>query len=220
MRIILFSTFLFLSFNVNADMVGGDVAYLSQLFIKAKEQLKTLRDNLDEIKTTNDTLKNSLNTMSDMKKEYDFWKDFNLNSHLDDVKRHYLNGTLLDELAATDDNYARFELTRAIANRRTKAVDPQGNSLPDPLLGLTETDDYLLNNSLSISYLDTSESVLKDDLSSKDIQRINASSTAILASEALDRKARRIKEEIRRREIALDMLDRERNFMNYLNKGK
>ncbi len=216
MRIILFSTFLFLSFNVNADMVGGDVAYLSQLFIKAKEQLKTLRDNLDEIKTTNDTLKNSMNLMNDMKKEYDFWQDFNLNAHVDDVKRHYLNGTLIDELIETDDNYARFELTRAIANRRTKAIDPQGNNLPDTVLGPTESDDYLLNVSLSDSYLDVSDSVLNDDLSTKDIQRINASSTAILASEALDRKARRIKDEIRRREITLDMLDRERDFMNYL----
>ena len=94
---------------VRADLFGGDVAILSQMYSNMVQQLKTLREELDNIKAVNSTLKDTYKAIDSVRKEYDFWQNVDVKRDMDDVVDHYLDGTVIDELVETDDPYVRYD---------------------------------------------------------------------------------------------------------------
>lgn len=215
--------FLFSSTSVSADVFGGDIAVLSKMFLEMKEQLVVLRDQLDALKTQSQSLKNTVNTLNEIKKEKEFWEKFDIDNQVEGVIDHYRDGTLLDELALAKDPYARYELAGSIILRRTKdrVVDPEDIDFGDfDKNSETAIDDYIDDIARADLYRDKSKDLLTGDLSNKDIDRANASANSILAAEALEQSAIRKKDEIRKRERVLEMLAEEKSFMSYLKGDK
>ena len=88
--IVLFLSFFLFSTSspVQAMFTGAaELAKLAEIVDLAKERLRKLKDSLDELQATNDTLVKAKDTLRDIQKEYEFASNYSGSGKRDNVLR-------------------------------------------------------------------------------------------------------------------------------------
>ena len=204
--------------TASADMLGGDTAFLSKMWVQNKEKLVMMGKQLTEAKATADSLRSTVDQLEGIEKEYSFWRNFSLRNEIDSVERGFLNDTVIDDLANAKDPYSRYELSKILVRKR---FDRDTSIAVDENAKEGEIPDYLTTSAQSNWYAEESANVLTDpDMTDKDYSRLTAASTALLAADAMDRRAEKLQQKIRKRENLTRTIEFEGWFDSYLGGGQ
>ena len=193
---------------------GSQVAYLSQILQQAREQVESLKNQLEEMKVTSDEVLAVRKTLQDVKDEYEYVKGFNPQAELNELKRWGEKYTYLDDLADAKSFEARWGMLYGEVSKRFKAagIDDEDKVVAETRkLFLEQEEQRRLLERYRQAALD-----LNEGASYKDLQQQIASSTAMTASLLLEQKIKDLEEQIAARETIIRQVEWDASFMNYL----
>ncbi len=200
-----------------ADVAGADVKILSSMYAKMIEQIKVMRDELDQMKFLSESAKQTTEIMGAVQEEYHWINNFNLENEINGIVQDFTNLTYIDELAGAKDPETKYDLIRAEIDRRfsdeekstgTTISDEEKEALEKRLRAL-EAYEKMRDKYLSESLKPTGES-------DKDIQSNIASSTSMLAALALEDRIRQKEQELLEKEKLMDQIRWDSEFTSYL----
>lgn len=203
-----------------ADAMGADLKILSEMYMNMKKQLDQLKQQVDQLKATNDSLRAAQSDINDLRHEYYFVKNFDPNADINNLK-YWANGEIgLSNLSGDQTLDQKWSVINNVINKRftepgatpSYAQDPQKKEIDALLAQMKKNEQQQLN------YLKQAEAADQNS-STKDLAKVSASSNAMLASLALEKKQKELQDEIQRREVLLNQMQQDYSFVQYLGKN-
>ncbi|MEJ2754650.1 MAG: hypothetical protein P8104_02150 [Gammaproteobacteria bacterium] len=176
-----------------------ELAKLSELIDLAKSRLREMRKSLNELQATNETLATAKDNLRNLQKEYEYTTNF-------DPERE-LQG-LLGEANATDAGNRLYFLRDALYQRFTHRSSEDKDAILTIQKNretLMATRDYYLTHGVDAEVAS----------SEKDLSRVTASSTSIMAAEVLDRQVQALDREIQMQENRLREQQYQDNMLDF-----
>lgn len=206
--------------SAHAVMGGAaEVAKLAELIDLAKQRLRKLKDSLDELQATNDTLVKAKDTLRDIQKEYEFASNFDPEQELkqltDEFKDDFGNLYSIKEFLSEDDDRKRFDLFLDEMDKRLKRVDD--NVDDGAVTSLKKRRQALA--ALKEHYAEYAVSGKTKELTQKDLSFITASSTAILAEDVLEKKQKAVERQILIQENRIRELEHQQDMLQFFMGG-
>lgn len=202
------------SANASQAFSPGDTKVLTQIYAQMKEQLETLKDELEEVKAVNDELFQAREYLQAVRHEYEFVTRFDPDGELRSLVNWSDGMTNLNDLDSGNWQQRWRLLSSEVDKRfkRSNASDPLKEASKDAALeDFSEIEqtaylrDYYRNRALS----DTPKST-------KDLHRQTASSTAMMTSIMLEERTERLEKEAAKRQRLMDGLEWDHQFMQFL----
>lgn len=213
----LFSRLLFVATLSVATQAGADpaeVKILSSLYAKAVEQMKTLQDQLEAMKSTQDGLFEARDYIQAVKEEYEFVQGFNPQAEIDRLTGWADDLTNLNEFANAKDFESKYALLYGEVDKRFKEM-----GIDDPAKVRKEVERLFREQEQMMLLLESYRKValeLDKNASGKDLQRQTASATSMMAAMQLEEKIKELEAEIERRRVAIQQAEWDQAFNNYL----
>lgn len=217
--VLLLSLFLF-STSSHA-VVGGaaEVAKLAELIDLAKKRLRSLKDSLDELQATNDTLVKAKDTLRDIQKEYEFASNFDpereLKQLVDEFNDEFGNLYSIKEFLSEDDDRKRIDIFLDEMDKRLKRAD---ENIDDGTLESLKKRRQALA-ALKKHYAEYAVSGKAKELTEKDLSFITASSTAILAADVIEKKQQAVERQIMIQENRIRELEHQQDMLKFFMGG-
>lgn len=202
-----------------ADMMGGDIKVLMDVYVTLKKQLDELKTQVDELKVANQSIQDVRDTINDLNEQYQFIRDFNPKAEVRELQSWGDSITRLDDFSDARSFEDKWSIIQGEIDRRVEeakrsdphATEKSGQALEQTLEAMKENDRQLNNYRNAARSSTTSENA-------RYLQQLQASSSAMTASLLLEQKQARMEEEIHRREVLLEQIQWEHSFLKYLSK--
>lgn len=201
---------------VSADVAGADVKILSGIYAKTIEQIKVLREDLEQMKFLSDTAKQTTEIMGAVQEEYDFINNFNLENEINNIVSDFADLTYIDELANAKNPEDKYNLIRGEIDKRFKEENQSGTDISkaekdalEARLRALEAYEVMRNKYMK-------EAMNPSAKTDKDLQSNISSSTSTLAALALEEKIRQKEQELLAKEKVMDQMRWDAEFTNYL----
>lgn len=216
MVLLLFAT-IFL-FSTSSHAVVGDaaeVAKLAELIDLAKSRLRKLKDSLDELQATNDTLVKAKDTLRDIQKEYEFASNFDpeqeLKQLVDEFSDEFGDLYSIKEFLNEEDDKKRIDIFLDEMDKRLKRAD---ENMDDRTLDSLKKRRQALA-ALKQHYAEYAVSGKSKELTEKDLSFITASSTAILAADVIEKKQQAVERQIMIQENRIRELEHQQDMLKF-----
>ncbi len=215
---------MFLCFLVASPVyaIGGsaaEVAKLAELIDLAKQRLRKLKDSLDELQATNDTLVKAKDTLRDIQKEYEFASNFDpereLRQSVSEFNDEFGNLYSIKTFLSEDDDAKRMDIFLDEMDKRLKSVDEDVDE--DTLEALKKRRQALA--ALKQHYAEYAVSGKGKALTEKDLSFITASSSAILAADVIEKKQQAVERQILIQENRIRELEHQQEMLKFFMGG-
>lgn len=195
-------------------VVGGaaETAKLAELITEAKKRLNKLKEHADEFKVMNDSFNKAKDFLKNIHTEYEYISNFDPEGELQDLLAEFEEfGDLysIKDLMEEEDDEKRISLLLEELDKRIEASE--GEYDPEQIDDLEKKRKALIK--LKQHYTDYAFSSRNKQLSAKDLAMINASASAVLAADVMEKKQKEVEAQIQqqmdhiyRLEIEQDML--------------
>lgn len=198
--------------HANAD--PAEVKILSSLYAKSLEQIKTMQEQLENLKATQSGLFEARDYIQAVKEEYEFVQGFNPQAELSRLTGWADDQTNLNEFAKAKDFETKFALLYGEVDKRFKEM-----GIDDPSKVREEVERLFREQQQLEVLLRSYRKValeLDKDASGKDLARQTASATSMMAAIQLEEKIKELEAEIERRKVAIQQAEWDQAFNKYL----
>jgi len=181
------------------------------MWITIKEELIVAKEQLESLKVASDTALEVKNTMGDIKDEYLFVKNFNLENELRSIVGDLGDLTYIDEFKDAKTNLRKFDLIRAEIGMRYKA---EGRSQEEIDRANKRLDALQALEAIRNSYMD--EAISPQSVTVKDMESRRTTAMLLMGSEAAEAKIKRMEDQIREKEKLAGELKWDADFLYYM----
>ena len=195
---------------------AAETAKLAELISEAKKRLKQLKEQADELKIMSDSFSQAKELLKNIKTEYNYASHFDPERELQDLFdefKEFEDLYSIKELIEEEDDDEKIDILLDELDKRIVGSDKAFDNEIDPsyIKSLEKRREALIK--LKQHYAEYALSSQNKHLSTKDLALINASSSAVLAAEVMERKQKEVEAEIQEQinriyelEIQNDML--------------
>jgi len=201
---------------IQADMLGGDVVILTNIYNSMLNQIKIIKEELEELKKASDLAKQTTDVMSGLKHEYDFVKDFDFNSELHNIVAKFSDLIDFDEFSNINSPEEKLKLKWEKIKKRLESNKNGVEQRTEK-----ELEDLKRRLKSTVVYEEMRNRFLQEvidptSVTDKDFQSRIASSTAILAAVVLEEQIKKKENDLVAREKLVDEMKWDADFINFL----
>lgn len=216
-RTLISSLVLILMFHgslVYAFSGGSDTAMLSKIYGQITAQLEQMKEELEAVKATNDAVFTAREHLNQVRSEYEFVRDFRPKHEVAKIVGWADGQTNLNNLDG--DNWQQtWSLVSGEIDKRFERSDAPEAMKEEAKADATSNQRKRVQLNEMASFYEE-KALETDGDTSKDLQRKTASATSMMASIMLQQRKERLQEEIKKREMALDAMEWDREFVGFL----
>jgi hypothetical protein len=196
-------------------MNPGDTKILTQMYVAIKEQVTTLKKELEEVKAVNEGIFEAREYLSAVRGEYEFATRFDPDQELRSLIGMADGMTNLNDLE--DKNWQqRWALLSQEMDKRFNKPEIEEEASEAAADDQLESMSSLEQARMLQDFYRKKALEGNPQATAKDYQRQTASATAMMTSIMLEQRAERLEADIARRENFLDAMERDQALMRYM----
>lgn len=211
-----------LSVSSASHAVGGispaDTQVLSQIYASMKEQLETLKEELEEVKAVSDQVFEAREYLNAIRDEYEFIQSFDPERELNSLVGWADGMTHLNDLEDRSWQDRWYLLSEEIDKRYERSEAP--SEVKESFRDISQRDFSRLSQLDRLQEFYRQQALSTENATTKDLQRQTASSTSMMTSIMLEERADRMAEKAAAKQEAMNRLEWEHGFLRYLEGGQ